>query len=490
MYLTILILPLLGSFIAGFMGRKIGVFGAYFITCTCLFISSILASIAFYEVGLSGSPVTINLASWIDLGDLTVSWEFNFDQLTVTMLIPVLFISFLIHVYSISYMAEDPHNQRFFSYLSLFTFFMLILVSGANFLVMFVGWEGIGIVSYLLINFWFTRLQANKAAQLALVMNRCGDMGLSIAFFAAFWLFGSLDYSVIFNIVPLMNEQAITIISLLLLSGAMAKSSQIPLHSWLPGSMEGFKDVQIYILIFIYFYHLNDMAAADAGMLHAPYYISILPIINSIPSSTLQTITGNMLGDGSISLSKNNRGEGKFSMTMDVYSLNYLHHLNDNIYSQFTNTKFYAYPNILLPQHRGKEITQYHFKTKVHPLFTALHSLWYKWDNEKNKFIKIVPLNISEIFSEVSLAYWIMDDGYFDSYGRTKTVLLCTESFTKDECIILQSLLLKLNIKSTLKIRNKINNRYRIRISKTSMDRVISLVKPYIHKDFLYKIGL
>lgn len=139
MYLTILILPFLGSFIAGFMGRKIGVFGAYFITCTCLFISSILASIAFYEVGLSGSPVTINLASWIDLGDLTVSWEFNFDQLTVSMLLPVLFISFLIHVYSISYMAEDPHNQRFFSYLSLFTFFMLILVSGANFLVMFVG---------------------------------------------------------------------------------------------------------------------------------------------------------------------------------------------------------------------------------------------------------------------------------------------------------------------------------------------------------------
>ena len=131
------------------------------------------------------------------------------------------------------------HNQRFFSYLSLFTFFMLILVSGANFLVMFVGWEGIGLVSYLLINFWFTRLQAIKAAQLAFVMNRCGDMGLSIAFFAAFILFGSLDYSVIFNIVPLMNEQAITIISLLLLSGAMAKSSQIPLHSWLPGSMEG-----------------------------------------------------------------------------------------------------------------------------------------------------------------------------------------------------------------------------------------------------------
>ena len=134
--------------------------------------------------------------------------------------------------------------------------------------------------------------------------------------------------------------------------------------------------------------------------------------------------------------------------------------------------------------HKDKEITQYHFSTKTHPLFTALHSLWYKWDNEKNKFIKIVPLNISEMFSEISLAYWIMDDGYFDSYGRTKTVLLCTESFTKEECIILQSLLEKFKIKSTLKVRNKINNRYRIRLSKTSMNTVISLVKPYMHKDF------
>ena len=217
---------------------------------------------------------------------------------------------------------------------------------------------------------------------------------------------------------------------------------------------------------------------------------SILPIILSIPTSTLYSFTGNMLGDGSISLSKKNKGEGRYSITMDVYTLNYLHHLNDKIYSQFTKTKFYAYPNILLPQHRGKEITQYHYNTKTHPLFTALHSLWYKWDVEKNKFIKIVPLNISEMFSEISLAYWIMDDGYFDSYGRTKTVLLCTESFTKEECIILQSLLEKLNIKSTLKVRDKINDRYRIRISKTSMDRVISLVKPYMHKDFLYKLGI
>jgi hypothetical protein len=104
-------------------------------------------------------------------------------------------------------------------------------------------------------------------------------------------------------------------------------------------------------------------------------YLSVLPIISSIPTLTLQTITGNMLGDGSISLSKGNKGEGKYSMTMDVYSLNYLHHLDEKIYSQFTDIKIYPYPNILLPQHKGKEITQYHFSTKTHPLFTALHSV-------------------------------------------------------------------------------------------------------------------
>ena len=143
MYLTILILPLLGSFVSGFLGRKIGVTGSHIITCTCLILSSILATIAFYEVGLNSSPVIVNLFNWIDSEYMTISWEFLFDQLTVSMFIPVLYISSLIHIFSTDYMAEDPHNQRFFSYLSLFTFFMLILVSGANFFVMFVGWEGI-----------------------------------------------------------------------------------------------------------------------------------------------------------------------------------------------------------------------------------------------------------------------------------------------------------------------------------------------------------
>lgn len=142
MYLSILVLPLLGSLISGFMGRKIGVTGAHFITCTCLLLSSLLATVSFYEVGICGSSVSINLVSWIESEIMSVSWEFLYDQLTVSMFIPVLYISSLIHIYSIDYLSSDPHNQRFFSYLSLFTFFMLLLASGANYFVMFVGWEG------------------------------------------------------------------------------------------------------------------------------------------------------------------------------------------------------------------------------------------------------------------------------------------------------------------------------------------------------------
>lgn len=143
MYLSILIFPLLASFVSGFLGRKIGITGAHILTCTCLSISSLLATIAFYEVGICGSPVNIYLFSWIESEFMSISWEFLFDQLTVSMFIPVLYISTLIHIYTTSYLAEDPHNQRFFSYLSLFTFFMLLLISGANYFVMFIGWEGI-----------------------------------------------------------------------------------------------------------------------------------------------------------------------------------------------------------------------------------------------------------------------------------------------------------------------------------------------------------
>lgn len=170
---------------------------------------------------------------------LTVHWAMLFDSLTVSMLLAVLVVSSLVHLFSTDYMATDPHNQRFFAYLSLFTFFILVLVTGSNYPVLFLGWEGIGICSYLLIGFWYTRLQANKSAIKALVVNRVGDMFLSIAFFTIFLVFGSLDYATISTLTPIMNESSLTLIGILLLLAAIGKSAQLGLHTWLPDAMEG-----------------------------------------------------------------------------------------------------------------------------------------------------------------------------------------------------------------------------------------------------------
>ena len=239
MYLAIITLPLLGSIVSGFFGRKIGVSGAQFITCTSVIVTTLLAIVAFFEVGLNNIPVSINLFRWIDSESLNVLWGFHFDSLTVSMLIPVLIVSSLVHIYSIGYMSHDPHNQRFFSYLSLFTFMMIILITANNFLLMFVGWEGVGICSYLLVSFWFTRIAANQSSMSAFLTNRVGDCFLTIGMFAILWSFGNIDYSTVFSLAPFVNENIVTIIGICLLIGAMAKSSQVGLHVWLPMAMEG-----------------------------------------------------------------------------------------------------------------------------------------------------------------------------------------------------------------------------------------------------------
>jgi len=239
MYLAIIVLPLLGSIASGFFGRKIGVTGAQLITCACVVITTMLSALAFIEVGLNNASVSLQLFRWVDSESLNVLWSFNFDSLTVSMLIPVLIVSSLVHVYSIGYMSHDPHNQRFFSYLSLFTFMMIILVTSDNYLLMFVGWEGVGVCSYLLVSFWFTRIAANQSSISAFLTNRVGDCFLTIGMFAILWSFGNVDYSTVFSIAPFVSSDLIIVIGICLLIGAMAKSSQIGLHVWLPMAMEG-----------------------------------------------------------------------------------------------------------------------------------------------------------------------------------------------------------------------------------------------------------
>jgi len=230
-------------------------------TLVALTITTFCSLVAFYEIGLNSGVKHITLASWIE--SLDVNWGFLFDSLTVVMLVVVSFVSTLVHLYSTSYMGEDPHLPRFLSYLSLFTFFMVVLVTADNLLLMFVGWEGVGIASYLLITFWTTRLQANKSAIKALLVNRVGDFALAIALFLIFLEFRTLDYSTLFPAVELGSEapEALELsgglkeggtlraplrytlsqdmIPIFLFIGAMGKSAQLGLHTWLADAMEG-----------------------------------------------------------------------------------------------------------------------------------------------------------------------------------------------------------------------------------------------------------
>lgn len=249
MYLTIVFLPLFGSIVAGFFGRKVGPQGAGIITVTCLMITALLSFVAFYEVALAASPVYVKLCIWIDVELFNIDWGFLFDTLTVVMCCVVTFVSSLVHLYSTEYMSHDPHLPRFMSYLSLFTFFMLILVTADNFIQMFVGWEGVGLCSFLLINFWFTRIQANKAAIKAMIVNRIGDFGLALGILTIFIKYQAVDYATVFAITPKFVDQTfnflnfdlslLNIIGLLLFVGSVGKSAQVGLHVWLPDAMEG-----------------------------------------------------------------------------------------------------------------------------------------------------------------------------------------------------------------------------------------------------------
>nr|YP_009040894.1 NADH dehydrogenase subunit 5 [Neopyropia fucicola]AIB08114.1 NADH dehydrogenase subunit 5 [Neopyropia fucicola] len=249
MYLLIIALPLVGTLVTGLGGRWIGRKGSNLFSTTCVVLCFFFSSIAFFEVGLCGVPCYISLSPWISSGALNISWGFLFDSLTTTMLVVITSISSLVHLYSIQYMEYDPHCPRFMSFLEIFTFFMILLVTADNFVQMFLGWEGVGLASYLLINFWYTRLCANQAAIKALVVNRVGDFGLSLGIFTTFYLFGSVDYEIVFSSANIYTNYSIsffgssintlTLIGIFLLIGAVGKSAQLGLHTWLPDAMEG-----------------------------------------------------------------------------------------------------------------------------------------------------------------------------------------------------------------------------------------------------------
>lgn len=292
MLLSIILLPLFGCFCGSLFGRLLGK-GAGIVTTLTTIISSLLSIILLVKTIATGGINTLTLNSWIYSDFLKVDWSFCFDSLTCVMLVIVTFISSLVHLYSTEYMENDPHLPRFMSYLSLFTFFMLILVTANNYLQMFVGWEGVGVSSYLLINFWFTRIQANKSAIKAMLVNRIGDFFLLLAIFTLFISFNTLNYDIIFSISPSFllytidifgyTIGLIDIICIFIFLGAMGKSAQIGLHTWLPDAMEGPTPVSALI-------HAATMVTAGVFLVirssylfeYSPIALSLVTIIGAM----------------------------------------------------------------------------------------------------------------------------------------------------------------------------------------------------------------
>jgi NADH-quinone oxidoreductase subunit L len=249
MEISIIALPLIASIISGFFGKLIGDRTSEIVTSLLITISAIMSGLVLHEVIFNQYQDNIIIATWISSGTLDVNWSMKIDSLSAIMLVVVTSVSSLVHIYSIGYMSHDPHKPRFMAYLSLFTFAMLMLVTADNFIQLFFGWEGVGLCSYFLIGFWFKKETANMAAIKAFVVNRVGDFGFALGIFLIFYLFGTVNYSEVFQLIPSIIDKdliflgvevnAIDLICLLLFIGAMGKSAQILLHTWLPDAMEG-----------------------------------------------------------------------------------------------------------------------------------------------------------------------------------------------------------------------------------------------------------
>ena len=249
MEIALLFLPLLASITSGFFGKIIGDRNSEIITSLFVSISAFLSLLLFYEVIVNKYENNLVISTWINSGSLNVNWSIKIDALSSVMLVVVTLVSSLVHIYSIGYMSHDPHKPRFMAYLSLFTFAMLTLVTADNFLQLFFGWEGVGLCSYFLIGFWYKKDTANAAAIKAFVVNRVGDFGIALGIFLIFYLFGTVNYDEVFQQIPQIIDKelmflgipvkSIDLICILLFIGAMGKSAQIFLHTWLPDAMEG-----------------------------------------------------------------------------------------------------------------------------------------------------------------------------------------------------------------------------------------------------------
>ena len=301
MIYLIVFLPLLGSILAGFWGRKLGDKLSLYLTSSLLVISMIIGWVEFIKLSTNHIDKTYPLMTWIDVGNFNVVWSLRYDMLSAVMIIVITTVSSMVHIYSIGYMSHDDSKPRFMSYLSLFTFAMLMLVTADNLVQLFFGWEGVGVASYLLIGFWYHKASAHTAAMKAFVVNRVGDFGFILGIIAIYSVFGSVYFDDIFKDVQGLqnitlsligiNFNVIELISILLFIGAMGKSAQLGLHTWLPDAMEGPTPVSALI-------HAATMVTAGVFLVcrmsplleYAPFALTVITIIGALTAIFAATI--------------------------------------------------------------------------------------------------------------------------------------------------------------------------------------------------------
>jgi len=300
-YVAAIFLPLLGAALAGLFGPFLGDRGSQFVSCGAMLLAAALGCVIFWQVGLEGQERTVHLLSWMSSGTLDVAWSLKFDTLSAVMVFVVTVVSCVVHWYSIGYMHGDPGVPRFFAYLSLFTFSMLMLVTAANLVQMFFGWEGVGLCSYFLIGFWYDRPAANAAAIKAFIVNRIGDFGFALGIFGTYFLFDTVNLDTIFAAVGGkegailtflgMHLPALETLCVLLFIGAMGKSAQIGLHTWLPDAMEGPTPVSALI-------HAATMVTAGVFMVcrlspmfeHAPFALGLVTVVGATTAFFAATV--------------------------------------------------------------------------------------------------------------------------------------------------------------------------------------------------------
>lgn len=468
MYLSIIILPLLGSLISGLLGRKIGINGSQLISCSCLFLSAVISTLAFYEVGISGSPVSIKLAQWIDSEIMQVTWEFLFDQLSVVFCIMITYITFLILVYTVYYMEGQPHIQRFFSYLSAFAGFMLILVTGGNYFVLFVGWEGMSqclksINIFYNFTMWFNNILlrgvlcsategVNSLEKIIYNYIYLYKETISINAYLAVLPFLGYISNVKLNSMKRIGPHNIDVISLII--GSTLGDSHLERRKGGIGTRIVFeqsnKNVE-YLMWFHNFFAVRGYCNPEKPKLHKR-------------------------------IKKNNVVFFHYRFNSYTYSsFNWIH---DIFYSSFLDLpSCIAAPCFADQAGGGAELGALE-QDKKRYIKPALLSM--KEEQCKMRGVKIIPRNISEFLTPLALAIWFMDDGS----KINNTVRIATNNFSFEEIEFLSTVLYnKYNLKSKPQSAGK-SKGHILYFSSSSMVEFSNIVKPYMHPSMFYKLGM